>query len=164
MRGEWDVLLLFQALFVFITAWPDNFVNQWLATSASSPISGDDYIYSYTSIFFPLHHGFKWPLSVSQSQEKEWQRKPEKQIQEPSRCRWVILSCKGRSPPLWRMLSALEWAEVQCLASLLTHLKILLTCVSTWNTSNRPFWKSCSHEVVPLLLSASACYQTNTRY
>lgn len=153
------MLVLLWALFYFITGWFDNFVNQWPATLFLQPgFQGRILLF-----FFPPNHGFKWLLPVSLSQEKGKKHLGSK-YRNPPCCHSVILNCKGQSPLLWRMVSALEWAEVQCLASLLTHLKISLTCLSSWNTFNRPFWKSCSHEAVPLLLSASACYQTDMHY
>lgn len=150
-RGEGTVLVLFQALFTFIKDRVENFVNQYPTTLLiQSTFQG--------KIFFPFNQNIKllFPFSLLQV---AW-----KQKQGPPCCYSVILNCRGQSPLFQRMVLTLEWAEVQCLASLLAHWKISLTCLSSWNTFNRAFWKSCSHKAVLLLLPASACYQTNTLY
>lgn len=150
--GEEKELCLFKHFLISLrTEWRTLLINS-LPPSFSNPVSREK------EFFFPLNYDFKWLFPVSLLQVAQ------KKNQGPPCCHSGILNFRGQSPLFWRMVLALEWAEVQCLASLLTHLKISLTRLSSWNTFKRPFWKSWSHEAVPLLLSASACYQTNTLY
>lgn len=123
-------------LFDFIMDWFDNFINQWPATLFSSPVSREEEFFFF---FFP--HQTMTSNNCSLFLYHKWKTKNvlETNTGTPC-CHSVILNYKGQSPLLSRMVSALEWIEVQCLASPLKHLKISLTCLSSWNTFNRPFW------------------------